>query len=391
MKSNRPVDDLKQAFDLQSGMASSVIQIYLHAILESYVTPNLQQRISTVNCLNQILYQGLINPIECVPYLIAMASDTDKKIQIRSLYHLTNLEKSQPGFMHSKLIAGIKMSYTLHETIQNQDNQVNLVRGSEHASNSLPVGRNSNLYMLLRSNRKFYRAFIQQLLETFSYEHFSKHQPTLGYLFYTCDNLAYFPYKLIDEPLFVINQIDGIVSTTGVHILQAFEEYVFGANKRSSKQKCKRNDKNSKNTSPRWKNQSKPTLNDPNIDIGNDEYTVEKIISNIPVDLDPLKSLVVNAQGCCLLLNLKDFLIAAYSLDEAQIRNYSSADRASSDEHISSRQAFAEIAEFPGEIGTLLESYIQRRSADLNIDEVKMDLAHNYLAFRGVMYLETFN
>ena len=40
---------------------------------------------------------------------------------------------------------------------------------------------------------------------------------------YICDNLAYFPYQQQYEPLFMIHQIDLIVSVSGANLLQAFK------------------------------------------------------------------------------------------------------------------------------------------------------------------------
>lgn len=76
-------DDLKEMLDVQSGMASTIIQSYLKPILESYLTPNLTLRISVFSCLSMILNQGLVYPIECVPYLIAMTTDIEKKFKLK--------------------------------------------------------------------------------------------------------------------------------------------------------------------------------------------------------------------------------------------------------------------------------------------------------------------
>ena len=41
---------------------------------------------------------------------------------------------------------------------------------------------------------------------------------------YIVDNLAFFIYQTQDEPLFIIHQIDIIVSVTGSNLLQSFRE-----------------------------------------------------------------------------------------------------------------------------------------------------------------------
>lgn len=44
------------------------------------------------------------------------------------------------------------------------------------------------------------------------------------------DNLAFFPYQMQDEPLFVIHQIDIIVSVSGSNLMQSFREVSFAFN-----------------------------------------------------------------------------------------------------------------------------------------------------------------
>jgi len=46
----------------------------------------------------------------------------------------------------------------------------------------------------------------------------------LSELIYIADNLAYFPYQQQDEPLFIMHQLDIIVSVSGSNLLQSFKE-----------------------------------------------------------------------------------------------------------------------------------------------------------------------
>lgn len=46
----------------------------------------------------------------------------------------------------------------------------------------------------------------------------------LGELVYMADNVAFFPYSVSDEPLYIIHSIDIIVSVAGSNILQTFRE-----------------------------------------------------------------------------------------------------------------------------------------------------------------------
>jgi hypothetical protein len=43
-------------------------------------------------------------------------------------------------------------------------------------------------------------------------------------MLYLSDNLAYFPYQVQDEPLFIIHHIDIMISVSGTNLLQSFRE-----------------------------------------------------------------------------------------------------------------------------------------------------------------------
>ena len=47
---------------------------------------------------------------------------------------------------------------------------------------------------------------------------------TLSLMLYLADNLAYIPYTVVDEPLYVIHQIDIMISVSGSNLLQTFKE-----------------------------------------------------------------------------------------------------------------------------------------------------------------------
>ena len=66
--------------DVSSGMASTVIQVYLKAILESFLHVKEDCRVSALKVITIILSQGLVHPAQIVPYLICMATDSVTRI-----------------------------------------------------------------------------------------------------------------------------------------------------------------------------------------------------------------------------------------------------------------------------------------------------------------------
>ena len=47
---------------------------------------------------------------------------------------------------------------------------------------------------------------------------------SLSNMLYLADNLAYIPYTVIDEPLFLIHHVDVMVSVIGTNVLQSIKE-----------------------------------------------------------------------------------------------------------------------------------------------------------------------
>lgn len=226
-------------------MASTIIQSYLRPILDSYLTPNAALRTYVFNCLSLILTQGLVYPIDCVPYLIAMTTDPEKKIQSKALNQLTSLQKAHPNFVQTKSIVGINVSFHLQSIIKRAelmskaataatptiDPIARIIRGFSEQTETLSL--NHHLYSLLRTNKNNRRAFLQQILKMFD-DSSLNHQTSLAHMLFLADNLAYFPYQLMDEPLYLIHQIDLIISVTGINLLQMFRENLLNHRERAS-------------------------------------------------------------------------------------------------------------------------------------------------------------
>ena len=191
------------------------------------MTADQNLRVNIFTCLSMILNQGLVYPIECVPYLIAMTTDPEKKVLCNSLVHLTNLQKAHPVFVQSKSIAGVRVSFLLQSIIKKakvkseaKEDEQKVVRGFSESGEVLSL--NHHLYSIIRAVRSHRRAFVQQLVKMF--DDCSYIKVSLSHKLFICDNLAYFPYQLFDEPLYVIHQIDLIISVSGINLLQIFKE-----------------------------------------------------------------------------------------------------------------------------------------------------------------------
>jgi cohesin loading factor subunit SCC2 len=411
-------DDLKEMLDVQSGMASTIIQSYLKPILDSYLTPKTSLRMHVFSCLSMILNQGLVYPIECVPYLVAMTTDQDKVIQSRSLIHLTNLQKAHPGFVQSKSIAGVNVSFLLQKILFKSQQQQQQQQREPASADQLPntqsdlvirgyfdtgeiLSLNHHLYSLLRTNRAYRRAFSTQLLKMFDDSYKTAHKTSLAHMLYISDNLAYFPYQLMDEPLFIIQQIDIIISVTGINLLQTFKESLL----------------NHRTTTITTTDQNRETnYTDPNVikievvdrldvdvdqdcpiieeeedqsqhkkatkldDDDDEEETFDSVYMNLPADLKVLKDCMYKAQGCCLLIILKMFFKEVYSISDSKIQNYCPTDTAKvNDRPITSRKNNRKF----NPKGII--EYMIKTERDSDEEELRMSLCKEYLEFKEMI------
>jgi cohesin loading factor subunit SCC2 len=61
-------ENLKEMGDVSSGMASTVIQLYLKEILESFLHPNVGVRQAALKVIQLILQQGLVHPVQVISH-----------------------------------------------------------------------------------------------------------------------------------------------------------------------------------------------------------------------------------------------------------------------------------------------------------------------------------
>ncbi|KAK2153386.1 hypothetical protein NP493_2320g00000 [Ridgeia piscesae] len=92
-------EDLKEMGDIQSGMASTIIQVYIKQILESFFHHHSQVRMIALGVITLILRQGLMHPVQIVPYLISKGTDSDSTIRAKADQQVQELDKKYPGFI----------------------------------------------------------------------------------------------------------------------------------------------------------------------------------------------------------------------------------------------------------------------------------------------------
>ncbi|RUS79411.1 hypothetical protein EGW08_012824, partial [Elysia chlorotica] len=362
-KKHSKQEDLKEMGDIQSGMASTVMQVYLKELMEAFFHENSQVRLTALNVITLVLKQGLVHPVQCIPYLICMGSDIELAIRIKADQQLQEIEKKYPGFTHMKALQGMKASYRLQKVF-NSNNPMEPVRGRRFVEENQPQALIAFLYSLLRANRSHRRGLLTSILNLFD----DSAKISLEEQVFIADNLAYFAYQTQDEPLFIIHQTDIIVSVTGSNLLQSFRE----------------------NLLPRHIKSQPNGLDGENLPNGDakaeeifeeEDDNPETLLKKLPEDIKPLNDVMHLSQGCILLLVLKQHLKEMYGLTEGKIHRYSPTEAAKVYEKPLNRKTLP-IFEPQHTLQTLCSVYEDDSRSD---EEKRQKLVEDFLEFRDLM------
>ncbi|CAN9513160.1 unnamed protein product [Ophioblennius macclurei] len=349
-------EDLKEMGDISSGMSSSIMQLYLKQVLEAFFHTQSSVRHFALNVIALTLNQGLIHPVQCVPYLIAMGTDPEPSMRNKADTQLVEIDKKYTGFIHMKAVAGMKMSYGLQQAINSS--RKSIIRGFRQDETHSALC--SHLFTMIRGNRQHRRAFLISLLNLFD----DSAKTEVNMLLFVADNLACFPYQSQEEPLFIMHHIDITLSVSGSNLLQTFKELLL-KEPRVKEKKVRKEWKNTSDgedeeermncNSPRSDNEDRSNSDD-NADRDDEDVVrrpkktskranpessesesdledldvedAEKVMRLLPDNPTGLLDFANAVQGILLLLVLKQHLKNQYGFSDSKIQKYSPTESA---------------------------------------------------------------
>ncbi|XP_033973691.1 nipped-B-like protein A isoform X3 [Trematomus bernacchii] len=339
-------EDLKEMGDISSGMSSSIMQLYLKQVLEAFFHTQSSVRHFALNVIALTLNQGLIHPVQCVPYLIAMGTDPEGSMRIKSDQQLVEIDKKYTGFIHMKAVAGMKMSYNLQQAIESS--RRNIIRGFRQEETTFALC--AHLFSMIRGNRQHRRAFLISLLNLFD----DSSRTEVNMLLFVADNLACFPYQSQEEPLFIMHHIDITLSVSGSNLLQTFKELLLKEPRRKEKKikvlkqmsdgedeeekihcDSPRSNEEGNNENedvvrrPKKVKKPVPESESSESDLEDlDLEDVEKVMRLLPDNPTGLLDFANSVQGILLLLVLKQHLKNQYGFSDGKIQKYSPTESA---------------------------------------------------------------
>ncbi|XP_066843203.1 nipped-B-like protein [Anser cygnoides] len=371
-------EDLKEMGDISSGMSSSIMQLYLKQVLEAFFHTQSSVRHFALNVIALTLNQGLIHPVQCVPYLIAMGTDPEPSMRNKADQQLVEIDKKYAGFIHMKAVAGMKMSYQVQQAINTCPKDP--VRGFRHDESSSALC--SHLYSLIRGNRQHRRAFLISLLNLFD----DTAKTEVNMLLYIADNLACFPYQTQEEPLFIMHHIDITLSVSGSNLLQSFKESMVKDKKKERKPSSDEeaeSDSNSGSESESEEEASKPRRLRKRVDFDSDsdeENDINAVMKCLPENSAPLIEFANVSQGILLLLMLKQHLKNLCGFSDSKIQKYSPSESAKVYDKAINRKTGVHF--HPKQTLDFLRSDMANSKIT---EEVKRSIVKQYLDFKLLM------
>ncbi|XP_051498360.1 nipped-B-like protein isoform X3 [Apus apus] len=371
-------EDLKEMGDISSGMSSSIMQLYLKQVLEAFFHTQSSVRHFALNVIALTLNQGLIHPVQCVPYLIAMGTDPEPSMRNKADQQLVEIDKKYAGFIHMKAVAGMKMSYQVQQAINTCPKDP--VRGFRHDESSSALC--SHLYSMIRGNRQHRRAFLISLLNLFD----DTAKTEVNMLLYIADNLACFPYQTQEEPLFIMHHIDITLSVSGSNLLQSFKESMVKDKKKERKPSSDEETESDSNTGSESESEeeaSKPRRLRKRADSDSDsdeENDINAVMKCLPENSAPLIEFANVSQGILLLLMLKQHLKNLCGFSDSKIQKYSPSESAKVYDKAINRKTGVHF--HPKQTLDFLRSDMANSKMT---EEVKRSIVKQYLDFKLLM------
>ncbi|ESQ41527.1 hypothetical protein EUTSA_v10012417mg [Eutrema salsugineum] len=198
-----------------TNICGGIVQLYWDKILGRCLDFDDQIRQTALKIVEVVLRQGLVHPITCVPYLIALETDPLEANQKLAHHLLMNMHEKYPAFFESRLGDGLQMSFIFMQSISqvtSESNQIPQQKGSTNTpGNGLTQARLgvSRIYKLIRGNRISRNKFMASIVRKFDNPTWSG--SVIAFLMYCTETLALLPFTTPDEPLYLVYSINRVI------------------------------------------------------------------------------------------------------------------------------------------------------------------------------------
>lgn len=218
-----------------TNICGGIVQLYWDHILERSLDRNEQIRQSGLKIVEVALRQGLVHPITCVPYLIALETDPLEANSKLAHHLLMHMHEKYPAFFESRLGDGLQLSFNFIRSMSalsvNSNSKKEVFEDASFANARLGVSR---IYKLIRGNRVARNKFMSSVIRKFDNPSWS--ETVIPFLMYCTDILALLPFTTPDEPLYLVYTINRVIQVRSGTLEASLKAYSSHFSHRSSQQ-----------------------------------------------------------------------------------------------------------------------------------------------------------
>ncbi len=271
-------------------------------------------RFAAVDLIGHLLRQGQLNPNEATPHLLALQGDVEENIRGKALKFLTLEGEKRPDMLRQRLCAGVKQAYLFQASVYPDMEEVSAlitVRKDGILQKECVFG--SVYKNCIARNKKQRRGLFRNLLAVFDPQNLKsrgskKINASMGSLMllsYTSQVLAYLPYNVASDPLYIIYYISSNIALQGADLLDNFAAFFrpYGLASADELDEVNAEEDKLEIAAKRYSNHPAKNIS---------------AFSRVSFDKQGFSKLCSEAGCLILLLRLKTFLRETYNLSESR-------------------------------------------------------------------------
>lgn len=232
--------------DGDSSISGSVLTKHAARLYSMTLSKDERVRNMIVDLIGHLLRQGLINPMETVPYLLAMQGDVKSQTtRSLALKLLIREGEKRPDMLNQRIQAGVRKAFNFQKAVYPQESEgnaqgVTALLESENQGARVVVEtifdeviKESSIRNKKAQRQSLYKSIIgmfekeathEPLLKTTSVSYHRDETDHLPLLAFAAQILAHLPYNSTADPLFIVYHASCLTALEGNELLVRFAE-----------------------------------------------------------------------------------------------------------------------------------------------------------------------
>ena len=366
--------------DSDATLFGGILTNHASRLFEMTTSRDKSIRFAAVDLIGHLLRQGQLNPNEATPHLLALQGDVEESIRSNALKFLTLEGEKRPDMLRQRLCAGVKQAYLFQASVFPDLDEVSaLITVRKDGALQKECVFGSVYKNCIARNKKQRRGLFRNLLAVFDPQNlknsdakkFNSSMASLKLLSYTSQVLAYLPYNVASDPLYIIYYISSNIALQGADLLDNLAVFLrpYGL------------------ASPDELDEVNAEEDELEIAVKRDSSNPAKVIPAFTKPKTPFDRLefskLCSEAGCLiLLLRLKAFLRDTYNLSEARCIGFN-PDKKEVGEKPISKSSTSSIFD------SKLSTFISNRKGES--DDLLDGMILQYAEFRRLMRSEVNN